>query len=124
MHITTNQFPRVWVCARLPSNWKSELDTLLGQGERFVLLTHDLPDKEHADVSDRKEFALWFKRNRKRFAEVCAGSIMIVPNEVIALTLIPVIAPLSKVFGYPVRAVTEDRLDHEVTKLLGKLANQ
>ncbi len=57
MHIATCQFPRVWVSSTLPSNWESELEALLCQGERFVLLTRDMPDKKRdANEVDKKQF--------------------------------------------------------------------
>lgn len=119
MHILINQFPQVWVSAAPSSTWEAELDALLNRGERFVLLTRNLPDKEHFNSKEKKEFALWFKCNRKRLAEVCAGSIVIVPNEMVATGLAPLVAPLCRVFGYPVRVVTEDRLDGEIAHLIG-----
>lgn len=121
MHILHNQFPQVWVSAVLSSTWEAELDALLNRGERFVLLICNLPDKEHSSSTEKKAFALWFKRNRKRLAEVCAGSIVIVPNEMVATGLAPLLAPLCKAFVFLVRVVTEERLEGEIADLLSEL---
>lgn len=118
MHVATGRFPRVWVSAAPPSNWESGLDALLRRGERFVLLTRDLPRNDRVAGAERKRFALWFKRNRQRLAEVGAGGIVIVPNEAVALALRPMTAPLRKAFGYPVRIATADRLESEIVALL------
>ena len=120
MHILLDQFPQVWVSAAPSSTWEAELDALLSRGERFVLLTRNLPDKEYSSSTEKKAFALWFKRNRKRLAKVCAGSIVIVPNKMVATGLAPLVVPLCRVFGYPVRVVTEDRLDGEIAYLIGE----
>ncbi|MCW4990119.1 hypothetical protein [Enterobacter mori] len=120
MHILLDQFPQVWVSAAPSSTWEAELDALLSRGERFILLTRNLPDKEHSSSTEKKAFALWFKRNRKRLAEVCSGSIVIVPNERVATGLAPLVAPLCKAFGFPVRVVTEERLEGEIARLTGE----
>lgn len=54
MHILINQFPQVWVSATPSSNWEAELDALLNEGERFVLLTRNLPDKKHVNSKEKK----------------------------------------------------------------------
>ena len=119
MHIDTRQFPLVWMSSIEPSNWESQLNTLLCRGDRFVLLTRERPDREHsANPGERKRFALWLKRNRELLKQVCAGSIVVVYSEVIALPLRAVLAPLGKAFGYPMRVVTEDHLNAEIDNLL------
>lgn len=79
MHIDTRQFPLVWMSASGASNWEPELNKLLLRGERFVLLTSEIParDKETDDTS-RKQLALWLKVNRDQLKHVCAGSIVVV----------------------------------------------
>lgn len=125
MHIDTRLFPLVWMSSSQPSNWESQLDALLRQGERFVLLTREMPDRRHdANGEDRKRFALWLKRNRESLKRICAGSVVIVPNQAIAVSLSAVVTPLSKAFGYPVRVATEDRLEAEINSLLGKTCSK
>lgn len=121
MHIDTRQFPLVWMSSSEPSNWESELNALLCQHNRFVLLTRERPDREQgANGKDRKRFALWLKHNRELLKQVCAGSIMVASSEMIALPLRAILVPLGKAFGYPVRVVTEDQLDVEIDRLLNK----
>ncbi|ETF03929.1 ATP:cob(I)alamin adenosyltransferase [Advenella kashmirensis W13003] len=119
MHIDTRQFPLVWMSASGASNWESEFNKLLLQGERFVLLTREIParDKE-SDNASRKQLALWLKVNRDQLKHVCAGSIVVVGSQAIALPLQAVLGPLSKAFGYPIRAVAERHLDAEISSLL------
>lgn len=119
MHIDTRHFPRVWISSTGSSNWESELDSLLHQSERFVLLTREVPGREQeADKEERKRLALWLKRNREQLKRVCAGSIVVVTNPVVALSLHATLAPLGKAFGYPVRVVAEDSIDNKVNSLL------
>jgi len=121
MHIDTRQFPLVWMSSSEPSNWESELNALLCQHERFVLLTRERPDREHGPRGeDRKRFALWVKHNRESLKHVCAGSILIVSSEAIALPLRVIVVPLGKAFGYPIRVATEDQLDVEIDRLLNR----
>lgn len=122
MHIDSSRFPLVWMSSCGPSNWEPELNAFLSRDEPFLLLTRDRPDREHdANGGDRKRFALWFKSNRELFKRVCAGSIVIVSSEVIALPLRALVAPLARAFGYPVRVTTEDRLGAEIAALLKQL---
>ena len=62
MHVATQEFPRIWISNSAPSNWKEKLETLLDQGQRFVLLTRELPGAE--DSSDKEEFSQWIKDNQ------------------------------------------------------------
>lgn len=79
MHVDTSRFPVVWLSSDGPSNWEPTLDGLLQGGERFVLLTHELPGRDQqASGDDRKRLAVWLKRNREQLSSVCAGSIVIV----------------------------------------------
>ncbi|WP_156920091.1 hypothetical protein [Comamonas composti] len=125
MQIDTRHFPLVWMSSSQPSNWESKLDALLSEGEKFVLLTREMPGRGHdANGEDRKQFALWLKRNRELLKRTCAGSVVIVPNQAIAMSLSVVATPLSKAFGYPVRVATEDRLETEINSLLGKTCSK
>ena len=119
MHIDTRQFPLVWMSANGASNWESELNKLLLQEERFVLLTREIParDKE-TDNASRKQLALWLKINRDQLRHVCTGSIVVVDSQAIAVPLQAVLGPLSKAFGYPIRVVAERHIDAEISRLL------
>ena len=119
MHIDTSHFPRVWISSIGLSNWKPELDGLLHQGDRFVLLTREVPGRgQDAAKEERKRAALWLKRNREQLKKICAGSIVIVENQAVALSINVVLAPLSKAFGHSVRGVAEGQVDSEINKLL------
>lgn len=116
MHIATQEFPRIWISNSSPSNWKEELEALLDQGQRFVLLTRELPGAEEG--SDKEEFSQWIKDNRSRLSTSCAASLVVVSNALIAFSLNAFVAPMSKKFGFPVRVVHEDDLDEQVTAFL------
>ncbi|MBY6346593.1 hypothetical protein E5C31_11535 [Providencia rettgeri] len=116
MHIATQEFPRIWISNSSPSNWKEELEALLDQGQRFVLLTRELPGAEEG--SDKEEFSQWIKDNRSRLSTSCAASLVVVSNALMAFSLNAFVAPLSEKFGFPVRVVHEDDLDEQVTAFL------
>ena len=116
MHIATQEFPRIWISNSSPTNWKEELEALLDQGQRFVLLTRELPGAEEG--SDKEEFSQWIKDNRSRLSTSCAASLVVVSNALMAFSLNAFVAPMSKKFGFPVRVVHEDDLDAQVTAFL------
>lgn len=116
MHIATQEFPRIWISNNSPSNWKEELEALLDQGQRFVLLTRELPGAEEG--SDKEEFSQWIKDNRSRLSTSCAASLVVVSNALMAFSLNAFVAPLSEKLGFPVRVVHEDDLDAQVTAFL------
>lgn len=116
MHVATQEFPRIWISNSAPSNWKEELEALLDQGQRFVLLTRELPGAEEG--TDKEEFSQWIKANRNRLSISCAASLVIVSNALMAFSLNAFVAPLSEKFGFPIRVVHEDDLDAQVTAFL------
>ncbi|MGO3712125.1 hypothetical protein [Alcaligenes aquatilis] len=116
MHVATQEFPRIWISNSSPSNWKAELEALLNQGQRFVLLTRELPGAEQG--SDKEAFSQWIKDNRSRLSTSCAASLVVVGNALMAFSLNAFVAPLSEKFGFPVRVVHEDELDEQVTAFL------
>ncbi|WP_130390490.1 hypothetical protein [Cupriavidus agavae] len=65
-----------------------------------------------------KPLVLWLKKNRSLLVQHCAGSVAVVSNRAAAVTLQPLLVPLGKVFGVPMRAVTQDQLDAEIDQLL------
>lgn len=119
MHISTQEFPRVWISNTSPSNWRQELEALLDQGKRFVLLTRELPGSNpNESEQEKEELSQWFKDNRSRLSLYCAASLVVVSNSLIAFSLNAFVTPLSEKFGFPVRVVHEDDLDAQVTAFL------
>lgn len=116
MHIATQEFPRIWISNSSPSNWKEELEALLDQRQRFVLLTRELPGAEEG--ADKEEFSQWIKDNRSRLRVSCAASLVVVSNALMAFSLNAFVAPLSEKLGFPVRVVHEDDLDAQVSSFL------
>jgi kynurenine formamidase len=102
--------------------WESQFAALLSRAQRFVLLSVESPDTERdKSQNDRKQHALWLKRNRPALAQWCAGAVIVQPS-LAAATASRVMAPaLAKAFGFPVRIVgSESDVDTEVTKLLSQ----
>ncbi|AYR19047.1 hypothetical protein [Alcaligenes faecalis] len=116
MHVATQEFPRIWISNSSPSNWKAELEALLNQGQRFVLLTRELPGAEEG--ADKEAFSQWIKDNRSRLSTSCAASLVVVGNAWMAFSLNAFVTPLSEKLGFPVRVVHEDDLDAQVTAFL------
>ena len=118
MEIDTTQFPAVWWGARATPGWESTLDGLLQQDDAFVLLTRAFAmDRAAWPSAEAKHLALWIKRNRSLFRQRCAGSVVVVSSVTAATALRPLLPPLSKVFGVPLRIVTEHQVQAEVASL-------
>ncbi|WP_415302269.1 hypothetical protein [Alcaligenes sp. SJTW-7] len=119
MHLATQDFPRIWISNDSPSNWKEQLEALLEQGQRFVLLTRELPGAaSDGPDNDAEAFSQWIKDNRDRLRLCCAASLVVVNNALMAFSLNAFVTPLSKKLGFPVRVVHEDELDSQVTAYL------
>ncbi len=119
MRINTEQFPLVWISSEPSDNWEDELNQLLQQDQRFVLLTREIPTQESGDEnSNKSRLSDWLKKNKEAMQQVCAGSVIIVNNQLIAMAIGFALAPLSKTFGYPMLAITEDNLDATIETLL------
>ncbi len=118
MHISTHEFPRVWITDASPSNWRQELEALLDQGKRFVLLTRELPGADKEGSTEKEEFSQWLKDNRSSLSNCCAASLVVVGNPLFAFSLNAFVEPLGKKLGFPVRVVLESDLDAQVTAFL------
>jgi hypothetical protein len=84
MPLDDTQFP--WVFLRehstpqTPQQAQDQLEALLSRGQRFVLLTDRLGGEKHAHEEsheDRKQRALFFKQNKQRLKDLCAGMVVI-----------------------------------------------
>ena len=90
--LDTTRFPLVFMRAAdmepLMDSPKQALETLLERGERFVLLTDHLPG-DHAEESheERKQKALFFKRNKAQLRELCRGMVLITGERTISAPL-------------------------------------
>lgn len=118
MHISTQEFPRVWFSNIAPANWRQELDALLAKGQRFVLLTRELPGADAEQAKAQEEFTEWVKANHRDFRKTCAGCLVVVNNALLAFSIGFFVAPLSKKLGIPVLVAQEDDLDEQVATCL------
>lgn len=93
-------------------------DLLYGR-ERFVILTREVPRREHLNRNELKNIALWLRSNRERFGAMCAGIILLASNETVALSLRPAAHIYRRKLRRPIRIAIESHLDAEVDDLLG-----
>lgn len=112
MHITTTEFPFVWLrytgsTHTDPARLLAELDALLARRERFVLLTDDAPsgdDRGGDDHELRKQLAKWSKANRAQSREWIPAMIAIEPDAARRVALNAFSGAFEKVWGYPLNA--------------------
>jgi len=91
---------------------EAQFDALLDRGERFVLLTHHMPGDDHAhDESheDRKQRALFFKRNKQRLEQLCAGLVVITGERSIPAPARLAVQTLGRVLGLAFAFVRDER---------------
>ncbi|MEQ5843649.1 hypothetical protein N0A02_29765 [Paraburkholderia acidicola] len=122
MFLDTTHFPLVHMClAHSEPEWESQFDALFARAQRFVLLSVDAPRDEHdAPQSERKQHALWLKRNRPALSRWCAGAVIVQTRRTVAIASKAMAPALAKAFGFPVRIVeSEADIDVEVARLLG-----
>ena len=123
MFLDTTAFPVVRVRTRPGKpEWESQFAVLFSRAQRFVLLNVESPGTEQdASQNDRKQHALWLKRNRPALAQWCAGAVIVQPSLAVASASRLMAPALAKAFGFPVRIVgSESDVDTEVMKLLGQ----
>lgn len=80
MLIDQARFPLIFMRAVVHSDIPAttQLNALLDKDDRFVLISDRPPGGEHDETpAERKERALFFKRNKDRLRKLCAGSIVI-----------------------------------------------
>ncbi|AYN20699.1 hypothetical protein [Alcaligenes aquatilis] len=84
MHVDDTQFPLVFLREhspqQTPQQAQDQLEALLNRGQRFVLLTDRMGGEDPAHEEsheDRKQRALFFKQNKPRLKELCAGMVVI-----------------------------------------------
>jgi NAD-dependent oxidoreductase involved in siderophore biosynthesis len=121
MRIDITHFPLVWVSPSTQGDedWEPKMNTLLDRQQRFVLLGRQALGADPSSVqAEKKRWARWFKRNRARLRQWCAGSIVVVPAQSSTLALKALLQPLAKAFGFPVRIAEEAQAHSEATRLL------
>ncbi|KWC75463.1 ATP--cob(I)alamin adenosyltransferase [Burkholderia cepacia] len=112
MHITTTEFPFVWLrytgsTHTDPASLIAELDALLARREPFVLLTDDAPSGNDRGADDhelRKQLAKWSKANRAQSHEWISAMIAIEPDAARRAALDAFSGAFEKVWGYPLNA--------------------
>ncbi|MCX5576756.1 hypothetical protein [Kaistia terrae] len=131
MMLNCDEFPLVYVedhdhHASAPGepSWQDELETLLGRNRPFVIL-FDAPQKDEHEESqeERREKAIWFKRNRARLMSLCAGAMVIESNGPTPMPIRLAAQAVGKALGLEFRFVGDDRAAREAaTRLLSTKA--
>lgn len=115
MRLDTTHFPLVYLrepaaqAAPTGPSAEDQLQSLLDQGLHFVLLTDHLPG-DHPDESheERKQRALFFKRNRERMRALCRGMVVITGERAVPAALRLAVQGMGKALGMRVAFVQEE----------------
>jgi hypothetical protein len=125
MQLDATRFPLVFLREhdqeRSHQEAEAEFTALLDRGERFVLLTDHLPGDDHGhDESheDRKQRALFFKRNKQRLKDLCAGLVIITGDRSVSGAAKLAVQTFGKVLGFSSAFVRDER---EAQKQANKL---
>lgn len=125
MRLDATRFPLVFLREHDEDHSHQEAEVefaaLLDRGERFVLLTDHLPGDDHGhDESheDRKQRALFFKRNKQRLKDLCAGLVIITGERSIPAAAKLAVQTLGKVLGFASAFVRDE---HEAQEQAHKL---
>ncbi|KAF1045199.1 hypothetical protein [Xylophilus sp.] len=130
MRLDTTRFPQVFLHdedagpgAASPSA-EAQLEALLERGERFVLLTDHLPgehDRQEESHADRRERALFFKRNKDRLRRLCGGLVLIQGERTVPAPVRIAAQAARRVLGFPlVFARSAQEAQEEATRLLAR----
>lgn len=97
----------------------TQLVTLLDRDERFVLISDHSPgDEDDATPGERKERALFFKRNKDRLRKLCAGSIVIEGDKPTPMPIRIAAQTFGKAFGIGFYFVRDEEEAIEKAKCL------
>lgn len=117
MQLDTTRFPLVYLRghdaqearAGTEASAEGQLESLLDQGRPFVLLTDQLPgDHPEESHEERKQRALFFKRNRERMRQLCRGMVVITGDRVVPAALRLAMQGMGKALGMRIAFVQED----------------
>jgi hypothetical protein len=95
---------------------------LLDRGERFVLLTDHLHG-DHAEESheERKERALFFKRNKDRMKQRCQGIVFIIGDRTVSAAIRLAALGAGKVLGLGFAFMpSEEEAQDEALRMLAR----
>lgn len=111
MLIDASRFPLVFMRTNVSSTTSAveQLEALLDRGERFALLTDHSPAEEHRETAEeRRERALFFKRNKLRLRKYCVAAIVIEGGKATPPPLRLAAQAFGKSFGFGFHFVPTD----------------
>jgi hypothetical protein len=126
MQFDTSKFPLVFLMeqthAQSAATVEAQLAALLDRGERFVLLTDHLPgDHPEESKEERKERALFFKRNKDRLKQLCRGIVFITGERTVSAAIRLAAQGAGKALGLGFAFVpSEDEAQGEAMRLLSR----
>ncbi|MGS1078463.1 hypothetical protein [Pseudoxanthomonas beigongshangi] len=113
--------------AGVAPQWQREMEALIGRAQPFVII---FPPGHHADLEqldgdamrqaqeERKQRALWLKRNRDLLAESCKGMITIELDAARRSAERARATQLEKAFGVPLRVADSGDMADELADAL------
>ncbi|MDV2115150.1 hypothetical protein [Alcaligenes faecalis] len=127
MQVDDTQFPFVFLREHSPQQTaqqtQDQLEALLNRGQRFVLLTDRMGSENHVHEEsheDRKQRALFFKQNKLRLKELCAGMVVISKGRAIPAAARLAQQTLGRVLGLRFAFVMDEaEARRQATRLLG-----
>lgn len=126
MMLRCDEFPLVYVedhdhhpSAPGEPSWQEELEALLGRSRPFVII-FDAPRKDDHEESqaERREKAIWFKRNRARLTSLCAGAMVIESAGPTPLPIRMAAQAAGKALGVEFRFVGDDKAAREAATII------
>jgi hypothetical protein len=111
MQIDTSRFPLVFLHAdgAATSSAEAGLESILHREQRFVLITDHSPADDHDEsTEERKQRALFFKRNKDRLRRLCVGAIVIEGGRPMPLPIRLAAVAMGKALGFDFHFVASD----------------
>ena len=117
MQIDANQFPLVFLRPNEDAKGASaskptpaaQFEAILNRGQHFVLITlHSPTDDPDETAEERKQRALFFKRNKDRLRRLCAGAIVVEGDRPTPIPIRLAAQAMGKAFGFNFHFVTNE----------------
>jgi len=117
MPIDSTQFPLVFLrldegadgSSTTSRSTEDQLDSVLGREQRFVLIAARAPGGDQdGSPEERKQRALFFKRNRERLRRLCAGAVVVEGDRPTPVAIRLAAQAMGKAFGFSFQFVATE----------------